>query len=113
MSLQKVILGPGQYDAVDGLNTAGRYHLSKHNNAGSCVFSRSERKGLADKAKSFIPGPGQQYFVINIADLILSLADQNHSLIFRLYKQFIINISIALGSIRLKILNHLKYKFEY
>jgi hypothetical protein len=59
MSLQKVILGPGQYDAVDGLNTAGRYHLSKHNNAGSCVFSRSERKGLADKAKSFIPGPGQ------------------------------------------------------
>lgn len=59
MSLQKGVLGPGQYDVIDGLNKTGRYHLSKHNNAGSCVFSRSERQGLAEKTKAFVPGPGQ------------------------------------------------------
>lgn len=51
-------VGPGDYNAVDNMNGEGRYRLARHQGVNSCVFSRSERKGLVEKTTVGNPGPG-------------------------------------------------------
>lgn len=58
VSRRQQSVGPAEYKDVDGLNLVGRYNQAKHMSSRSCVFSKSERQGLIDKTKSFIPGPG-------------------------------------------------------
>ena len=55
---KKPKVGPTDYNAVDELNGGGKYKLARHHGISSCVFSRSERKGLTEKNQLSNPGPG-------------------------------------------------------
>lgn len=56
---RKSSAGPADYNPIDGMNKVGKFSLSKNSSASSCVFSKSARKGLENKAVSYVPGPGQ------------------------------------------------------
>ena len=51
-------VGPSDYNAVDNMNGSGRYKLASHEGVNSCVFGRSERKGLTERTQAGFPGPG-------------------------------------------------------
>jgi hypothetical protein len=46
ISSKRPAIGPTDYNSVDNLNAGGRYNLAKHASVNSCVFSRSNRKGI-------------------------------------------------------------------
>lgn len=52
-------VGPSDYNPIDNFNSAGKYNLAKHTNTNSCIFPRSDRKGIVEKGIISNPGPGQ------------------------------------------------------
>lgn len=56
---RKSSVGPSDYNPVDSINNVGKFNLAKNTSAASCVFSKSQRKGLANHAVANVPGPGQ------------------------------------------------------
>ena len=42
-SKKQTPVGPADYKPIDSINPVGRYSVSKHSSASSCVFPKSER----------------------------------------------------------------------
>lgn len=58
ISSKKPSVGPSDYSPIDNFNAPGRYSLAKHTSTNSCVFNRSDRKGIQEKGIIGNPGPG-------------------------------------------------------
>lgn len=43
---KKPKVGPTDYNPIDNFNPEGRYSLAKHTSTNSCIFPRSQRKGI-------------------------------------------------------------------